>query len=59
MSAPGDTAAFAAALTELLSDEAARAAMGRAARRRVVAEHGLDAAARRLGAILSEAVGRP
>ncbi|MDJ0609842.1 MAG: glycosyltransferase family 4 protein [Kiloniellales bacterium] len=59
LSAPGDTAAFAAALTELLSDEAARAAMGRAARRHVAAEHGLDAAARRLGAILSEAVGRP
>ncbi len=55
LSAPGDTAAFAAALTALLGDGAARAAMARAALRRVAAQHGLDAAAQRLGAILSAA----
>ena len=49
----GDAAAFAAAVERLLASPRRRAAMGRAARRQVEAEHGLAAAARRLDAVLS------
>ena len=49
----GDAAAFAAAVDGLLAAPRRRAAMGRAARRHVNAEHGLAAAARRLDAVLS------
>ncbi len=49
----GDAAAFAAAVERLLVSPRRRAAMGRAARRHVDAEHGLAAAAQRLDAVLS------
>ena len=49
----GDAAAFAAAVERLLASPRRRAAMGRAARRQVEAEHGLAAAAQHLDAVLS------
>lgn len=54
----GDTAAFANALAKLLDDPARLAAMGPAARRTVLAEHGLDGAAAKLDAWLRAAVAR-
>jgi glycosyltransferase involved in cell wall biosynthesis len=54
---PGDAAAFAAAVRRLLVDHQARAAMGRAARDRVLREHDLPAAAARLAAAIEE-IGR-
>lgn len=53
---PGDAAAFAAAVAALLAAPERRLAMGRAARRHVVAEHGIAAAARRLDAVVARAV---
>ena len=50
--APDDADAFAAAVAALLTDADRRRAMGKAARRKVASEHDLDAAARRLDAIL-------
>ena len=52
----GDEAAFAGAVERALADPAALAAAGAAARDRVVAEHGLEAAARRLDGWIDEAV---
>jgi hypothetical protein len=49
--APGDAAAFAAAVHELLADRTRLDAFGAAARRRVLARHDLAAAARRLDEI--------
>ena len=50
---PGDAAAFAVRVRELLTDEARRAALGRAAAQFVAAERGLEAAATRLKATLA------
>jgi glycosyltransferase involved in cell wall biosynthesis len=55
LTAPGDATAFATALSSLLADPARRQRMGAAAVQAVEAEHGLDATARRLDAILAEA----
>ncbi|HLY44380.1 MAG TPA: glycosyltransferase [Stellaceae bacterium] len=52
---PGDAAAFAAAVRRLLKDDAARGAMGAAARAKVEREHDLPAAAARLAAIIERA----
>ncbi len=52
----GDAAAFAQAVAGLLAAPETRRAMATAAQARVVAEHGLTAAAARLDAILREAV---
>jgi glycosyltransferase involved in cell wall biosynthesis len=52
--APGDAAAFAEAVRSLIVDRDRRVRFAAAARRQALAEHGLAAAARRLG----EAVGR-
>jgi glycosyltransferase involved in cell wall biosynthesis len=49
---PGDIAAFAAAVRRLLVDRDLRRRFGEAARRRVVAEHDLPAAAARLAAVI-------
>jgi len=49
---PGDVAAYAAAIERLLTNEAERQRLGVAARRFVLDERSLDAAARRLAAIL-------
>ncbi len=49
---PGDAAAFAAAARGLIVDHGRRAAFAAAARRRVLAEHDLPPAARRLAAII-------
>ena len=48
---PGDAAAFAAGLRSLLRDPDRRAAMGRAARRNVLEQHDLGAAAGRLAGV--------
>ena len=53
---PGDAAAFAESVRELLLSPSHRRDMGEAARRTVAAEHGLDQAAARLDAILRAAV---
>ena len=52
----GDEAGFADAVERALADPAALAAAGAAARDRVLAEHGLDTAARRLDRWIEEAV---
>ncbi len=49
---PGDATAFAAAVRALILDTPRRAAFAAAARRRVLIEHDLDVAARRLGAVI-------
>jgi glycosyltransferase involved in cell wall biosynthesis len=56
--ASGDARALAAATARLLADPARRAAMGRAAARRVRRRHDLAAAARRLDRVLRAAVAR-
>lgn len=56
--ASGDARALAAATARLLADPARRAAMGRAAARRVRVRHDLAAAARRLDRVLRAAVAR-
>jgi glycosyltransferase involved in cell wall biosynthesis len=48
---PGDAAGFAAAVRRLLVDRSLRARFAEAARQRVLAEHDLPAAARRLAAV--------
>ncbi len=53
----GDAAAFAAAVASLIGDPARCRAMGAAARRVVLAEHSLEAAALRLDAILARGGG--
>ena len=50
--APGDAAAFAGAVRRLLAEPDERRVFGEAARRRVVAEHDLPAAAARLAAVI-------
>jgi glycosyltransferase involved in cell wall biosynthesis len=50
--APGDPAAFAAAVRRLVLDHDLRARLAEAARRRVVDEHDIPAAARRLAAVI-------
>ena len=57
LTGPGDAAAFTAAVHGLLGDTAARQRMAGAAAAAVAADHGLDSAAKRLDAILREAVG--
>lgn len=52
----GDVAAYAAAIRALLADDTRRAAYGRAAHDFVLAERSLITAARRLAAILNEAM---
>jgi glycosyltransferase involved in cell wall biosynthesis len=52
LAAPGDAAAFAAAVRRLLVDRDLRRRFGEAARRRVLAEHDLPAAASRLAAAI-------
>ena len=54
LTAPGDAMAFAQGLRTLLGAPEKRHAMGRAAAAKVAAEHTLETAARRLGAILDE-----
>ena len=54
---PGDVDGFAAALGRLIGDAPARRRMAAAARAKVAAEHGIEAAARRLDEILQEAAG--
>jgi glycosyltransferase involved in cell wall biosynthesis len=51
--APGDVAGFAAAVRSLIIDSERRARFAAAARRHVLAEHDLAAAARRLAAVLA------
>jgi glycosyltransferase involved in cell wall biosynthesis len=51
---PGDVDAFAAAVRALLTDGERRAAMGTAARRKVLRQHDLPAAAARLTAMLGD-----
>jgi glycosyltransferase involved in cell wall biosynthesis len=53
---PGDTAAFTAAIAQLLADGHRREAMGLAARDRVLRHHSLESAARRLDDILQDAL---
>ena len=50
---PGDSAAFAAALRALMLDEKRRLAFGKAARERVLREHDLSNAARRLATVIN------
>lgn len=52
----GDAAAFAGALARLLDNPGLRRAMGREAARRIFANHSLDSAGLRLGAILEAAL---
>lgn len=54
---PGDALAFAAAVRSLILDRGQREAFAKAARRRVLLEHDLPAAARRLAAVI-DALGR-
>ena len=54
--APGDAAAFAAAVRRLILDPDRRSAFAKAARRRVLLEHDISTAAGRLGAVI-DAVG--
>jgi glycosyltransferase involved in cell wall biosynthesis len=56
---PGDAAAFAAAVRTLLLDGDRRAAMGLAARRKVLREHDLPVASARLAAVIAEFVKVP
>jgi glycosyltransferase involved in cell wall biosynthesis len=51
--APGDAAAFAVAARRLLADSDLRRRFGAAARRWVLAEHDMPAAAKRLGAVIA------
>ena len=55
----GDVAAFSAATAVLIDDDARRARMGTAARRKVAANHDLAAAASRLDAVLRDLVTAP
>lgn len=55
---PGDTVAFAAAVSTLLAHTKDREAMGLAARQRVLRHHSLESAARQLNDILLEATCR-
>jgi hypothetical protein len=55
--APGDAAAFAAAVRGVMLDHGRRSAFGKAARERVLLEHDLPVAARRLGVVI-DALGR-
>jgi glycosyltransferase involved in cell wall biosynthesis len=50
----GDASAFAEAVRSLIVDDRRRAGLGAAARRHVVAEHGISAATRRLGAAIAK-----
>jgi glycosyltransferase involved in cell wall biosynthesis len=52
LSEPGDTGALAADIDRLLADPALRRQMGAQARRRVLADHGLESAAAELGRLL-------
>jgi len=52
----GDAGAIASAVAALIDDPEARARMGAAARRKVLAEHGLAGAARQLDAVFRELV---
>jgi glycosyltransferase involved in cell wall biosynthesis len=54
----GDAAAFAAALRGLLGDPERCAALGRAARARAAAHHSLEAASRRIDAVLARLLPR-
>ena len=54
---PGDEAALAGAVSELLRDAPRRQAMGRRARERVLREHDIGSAARQLDTFLVEAAG--
>lgn len=56
LTSAGDAAAFAEAVTALLSDPARRATMSAAARRFVTAERSLEGAAARLGSLLERVV---
>jgi glycosyltransferase involved in cell wall biosynthesis len=49
---PGDPAAFAAAVRQLMTDVALRRRYAEAARQQVLVEHDLPAAAARLGAVI-------
>jgi glycosyltransferase involved in cell wall biosynthesis len=49
---PGDVAAFASAVRQMIEDPARCAALGEAARRKVAREHDLAAASRRLGGLI-------
>jgi glycosyltransferase involved in cell wall biosynthesis len=55
--APGDAPAFAAAVRSMILDSRRRSAFAKAARERVLMEHDLPVAARRLGSVI-EALGR-
>jgi glycosyltransferase involved in cell wall biosynthesis len=55
--APGDARAFAAAVRSVMLDHGRRSAFAKAARERVLLEHDLPVAARRLGVVI-EALGR-
>ena len=55
--APGDARAFAAAVRSVILDHGRRSAFAKAARERVLLEHDLTVAARRLGVVI-EALGR-